>query len=76
MADHCFTGKEDDVEVGLIYFGKRFYNPLLAAVDQSRIRWPFMLPGQADLNLYAYVHGKVLVAVDPVGLAEDGCEHS
>ena len=28
-------------------------------------------PGQADLNLYAYVHGKVLSAVDPVGLA--GC---
>ena len=27
-------------------------------------------PGQADLNLYAYVHGKVLVAVDPVGLAD------
>lgn len=26
-------------------------------------------PGEADLNLYAYVHGKVLVAVDPVGLS-------
>jgi len=25
-------------------------------------------PGSADLNLYAYVHGRVLVAVDPVGL--------
>jgi RHS repeat-associated protein len=65
--DYRFTGKEDDVEVGLIYFGKRFYNPLLQ-------RWispdPLAIhaPGQADLNLYAYVHGKVLVAVDPVGL--------
>jgi len=27
-------------------------------------------PGQADLNLYAYVHGRVLNAVDPLGLQE------
>jgi hypothetical protein len=25
------------------------------------------VPGEADLNLYAYVHGRVFVAVDPVG---------
>jgi len=67
--DYRFTGKEDDVEVGLIYFGKRFYNPLLQ-------RWispdPLAIhaPGEADLNVYAYVHGRVLVAVDPVGLAD------
>jgi RHS repeat-associated protein len=66
--DYRFTGKEDDVEVGLIYFGKRFYAPLLQ-------RWispdPLAIhaPGQADLNLYAYVHGRALIAVDPVGLA-------
>ena len=65
--DYRFTGKEDDVEVGLIYFGKRFYAPLLQ-------RWispdPLAIhaPGTADLNLYAYVHGRALVAVDPVGL--------
>ena len=67
--DYRFTGKEDDVEVGLIYFGKRFYAPLLQ-------RWispdPLAVhaPGEADLNLYAYVHGRVLVAVDPVGLQD------
>ena len=27
-------------------------------------------PGEADLNLYAYVHGTVLKSVDPLGLAE------
>jgi RHS repeat-associated protein len=65
--DYRFTGKEDDVEVGLIYFGKRYYAPLLQ-------RWispdPLAIhaPGQADLNLYAYVHGQTLRAVDPVGL--------
>ncbi|MCL2824292.1 MAG: RHS repeat-associated core domain-containing protein, partial [Polyangiaceae bacterium] len=65
--DYRFTGKEDDVEVGLIYFGFRYYAPLLG-------RWisadPLAVhsPGAADLNLFAYVHGQALVAVDPVGL--------
>src|SRR5262249_49233350 len=27
--DHRFTGKEDDIEVGLTYFGYRFYSPAL-----------------------------------------------
>ncbi len=31
-------------------------------------------PGQADLNLYAYVKGRVLQAVDPVGLAEESLQ--
>ncbi|MCL2824471.1 MAG: RHS repeat-associated core domain-containing protein, partial [Polyangiaceae bacterium] len=67
--DYRFTGKEDDVEVGLIYFGARYYAPLLG-------RWisadPLAVhsPGAADLNLFAYVHGRVFVAVDPVGLQE------
>jgi RHS repeat-associated protein len=65
-----FTGKEEDVEVGLEYFGKRYLNPLLG-------RWvnpdPLALhdAGQADLNLYAYVRGMALKATDPFGLAED-----
>jgi RHS repeat-associated protein len=65
--DYRFTGKEEDVEVGLDYFGKRFYAPMLG-------RWvsadPLAVhsPGSADLNVYAYVHGRVLSAVDPIGL--------
>ena len=65
--DYRFTGKEDDVEVGLTYFGKRYYAPLLG-------RWmsadPLAIhePGRADANLYAYAHGRVYAAVDPVGL--------
>jgi RHS repeat-associated protein len=68
--DYRFTGKEDDVEVGLIYFGKRYYAPLLQrwiSADPLAVH----APGEADLNLYAYVHGRVLVAVDPVGLQEE-----
>jgi RHS repeat-associated protein len=67
--EHRFTGKEDDVEVGLIYFGARYLNPLLGrwiSADPLAVH----APGRGDLNLYAYVHGRVLVAVDPVGLEE------
>lgn len=65
--DYRFTGKEEDVEVGLTYFGKRFYSAQLQ-------RWmspdPLALheAGNGDLNLYAYVSGMALKAVDPLGL--------
>jgi RHS repeat-associated protein len=66
--DYGFTGKEEDVEVGLQYFGKRFLSPYLG-------RWVSADPlgvhsYGGDLNLYAYVRGKVLAAVDPLGLQE------
>lgn len=66
--DYRFTGKEEDVEVGLQYFGKRFYAPSLN-------RWvspdPMTMHAMgADTNVYAYVHGKLLAATDKVGLAE------
>jgi len=67
--DYRFTGKEDDIEVGLIYFGARYLNPQLGrwiSADPLAVH----APGKADLNLYAYVHGRVLSAVDPVGLCE------
>jgi len=69
--DYRFTGKEDDVEVGLVYFGARYYAPLLGrwiSADPLAVH----APGEADLNLYAYVHGRALIAVDPVGLDESG----
>jgi RHS repeat-associated protein len=64
--DYRFSGKEDDVEVGLTYFGARFYVPALG-------RWaspdPLAVHGSGgDLNLYAYVEGRVLKLTDPVGL--------
>jgi RHS repeat-associated protein len=67
--DIGFTGKEVDVEVGIIQFGKRFLVP-------STGRWlnpdPLALhvPGSGDLNLYAYVHGRVFTSIDPNGLEE------
>lgn len=65
--DYRFTGKEEDVEVGLQYFGKRYLNPLLGrwvSADPLAVH----APGEADLNLYAYVSGSVLKNVDPLGL--------
>jgi len=64
--DYQFTGKEEDVEVGLTYFGKRFLSAYLG-------RWASADPLAvhalgADLNVYAYVSGKLLQSVDPVGL--------
>jgi RHS repeat-associated protein len=66
--DYEFTGKEEDVEVGLQYFGKRYLSGALG-------RWasadPLAVHGLgADINVYAYVHGCLLRAVDPVGLDE------
>ena len=68
--DYRFTSKETDIEVGLAYFGRRFYAPMLQ-------RWVSADPlavhaaGEADLNLYAYVSGMALKAVDPLGLCGD-----
>ncbi len=64
--DYRFTGKEEDVQVGLQYFGKRFLSPYLN-------RWVSADPLAihvlgADLNVYAYVGGQALRAIDPFGL--------
>jgi RHS repeat-associated protein len=71
-SDPCFTGKEEDVEVGLVYFGKRFYSSHLGrwlSPDPLGLHDPFSEEG-ADLNLYAYVRGRALANVDPMGLAD------
>jgi RHS repeat-associated protein len=65
--DYGFTGKEEDVQVGLTYFGKRFLSPYLnrwVSADPLAVH----VPGEADLNVYAYVSGQALKAIDPLGL--------
>jgi RHS repeat-associated protein len=59
-----FTGRERDTETGLYYHGARYYAPWLG-------RWTSCDPaGLADgVNLYAYVHGSPVTAVDPSGTA-------
>ncbi len=58
------------MEVGLTYFGKRYLNPLLGrwvSPDPLAVH----VPGEADWNLYAYVSGAALKAIDPLGLQVD-----
>jgi RHS repeat-associated protein len=61
-----FTGKEEDIEVGATYFGARYYHAQLG-------RWMSADPLSvqalgSDLNPYAYVAGRVMTHVDPLGL--------
>jgi RHS repeat-associated protein len=60
-----FTGKEQDIEVGLTYFGARYYSPYLGVwitPDPAAIQ-----DLKSDPNPYAYVHGSPVMAVDPDG---------
>lgn len=70
--EYKFTGKEEDVEVGLQYFGKRFLSPRLG-------RWisadPLEVHGvgsAGEPNVFAYVSGAILKDTDPLGLCP-GC---
>jgi RHS repeat-associated protein len=65
-----YTGKQDDYEVGLVYFGARYFVPGLN-------RWaspdPLTIHGLgSDLNPYSFVGGSPFRFVDPVGLDEGG----
>lgn len=62
-----FTGKEEDIEVGATYFGARYYQAYLGRFMSAD---PLTIHGLgSDLNPYAYVGGRVMTHVDPLGLA-------
>ena len=65
--DYRFTGKEEDVEVGLEYFGARYFAPGLGrwvSADPLAVQ----SPGKGDPDLYAYVRSMLLSATDSRGL--------
>ncbi len=67
--DYRFSGKEEDVEIGLAYFGKRY-------LAYATGRWATPDPKYvhvlgSDPNAYAYVGGHALQATDVLGLDED-----
>src|SRR6202034_2602634 len=64
-----YTSHEDDAEVGLVYFGVRYYAPQVG-------RWispdPLTIHGlSGDLNPYAFVRGSPAGNADPLGLDTD-----
>jgi RHS repeat-associated protein len=63
--DYKFSGKEEDVEVGLAYFGARF---LVVGLGRWASPDPVTIHElRGDANPYAYVGGRPMVAVDPEG---------
>ncbi len=57
-----FSTKQHDESTGLVYFGARYYDPMLA-------RWTQMDPAGAvdGLNVYPYVGGQPISRFDPRG---------
>jgi RHS repeat-associated protein len=68
--DLHFTGKEEDIETGLTYFGVRYYSPYLQRFISADPLTVHAWGG--DPNPYAYVGGRVFDATDPLGL-DNGC---
>jgi RHS repeat-associated protein len=70
-SEYTFTGKEQDAESGLFYFGARYYDPVLCvfiSVDPVAMNNPGV--GLADsqrLNAYEYCGNNPLVLIDPDG---------
>jgi RHS repeat-associated protein len=60
-----FSGKEEDIELGLQYFGARYYSAYLGVWMSPD---PATIHGlEGDSNPYAYVHGRPTAMVDPDG---------
>jgi RHS repeat-associated protein len=60
-----FTGRELDVETGLMHFRARTYDPV-----QGRFKQRDPIEYLGGMNLYQYVGGRPTFWVDPVGLVE------
>ncbi|MCH9633990.1 MAG: hypothetical protein S4CHLAM7_07240 [Chlamydiae bacterium] len=63
-----FQSQYHDQETGLVYFGKRYYDPEIG-------KWVSPDPALSvdGLNLYTYVHNNPLRYKDFLGLYSDGC---
>jgi RHS repeat-associated protein len=67
-----YTGKSDDAEVGVTYFGGRYYSTVLQ-------RWLSPDPlavhtSRGDMNVYGFVGGSPTMFTDPDGLNPTGCD--
>lgn len=64
--NYKFTGQEDDPEIGMYYYGARYYDPALGKFisPDSIVQAPF---DPQTLNRYSYVRNNPLVYIDPTG---------
>jgi RHS repeat-associated protein len=70
--DVKLTGQWDNAEVGLVYFGARYYSPQLGRFISPD---PLTIHGLAgDPNPYEYAYGSPFRYVDPTGLDPTGYE--
>lgn len=63
---YSFTGKEFDSEIGLYYYGARYYNPETFVFTQADTLIPDVYNPQA-LNRYSYCYNNPLKYEDPDG---------
>ncbi|WNY24062.1 hypothetical protein MmiHf6_13870 [Methanimicrococcus hongohii] len=63
---YSFTGKEFDSEIGLYYYGARYYNPETFVFTQADSIIPDLYNPQA-LNRYSYCYNNPLKYTDPDG---------
>ncbi|WNY29404.1 hypothetical protein MmiEs2_16310 [Methanimicrococcus stummii] len=63
---YSFTGKEFDSEIGLYYYGARYYNPETFVFTQADTMIPDVYNPQA-LNRYSYCYNNPLKYEDPDG---------
>ncbi|WNY24065.1 hypothetical protein MmiHf6_13900 [Methanimicrococcus hongohii] len=63
---YSFTGKEFDSEIGLYYYGARYYNPETFVFTQADSIIPDLYNPQA-LNRYSYCYNNPLIYEDPDG---------
>ena len=63
---YSFTGKEFDSEIGLYYYGARYYNPETFVFTQADTIIPDVYYPQA-LNRYSYCYNNPLKYTDPDG---------
>jgi RHS repeat-associated protein len=65
-ADHKFTGQEFDAEIGLYYYGARYYDPALMHFISADTIEPNRTNPQT-LNRYSYVQNNPVKYIDPTG---------
>ncbi len=67
--DYGFTGQRFDASSALMYYGARYYDPVLGRFTQADPIVPS--PAPQSLNRYAYVTNNPVNFVDPLGYDEE-----